>query len=71
MLERGDLAARKLHSLIFGLTLTATAFAFGGTAWADDWADCDQTLNHDRALRGYSNIITAGRESRIILRLHT
>jgi hypothetical protein len=36
---------------------------FGGTAWADDWADCDQTLDYDLALRGCSNIIAAGRDT--------
>jgi tetratricopeptide (TPR) repeat protein len=41
-----------------------TFVAFGGTAWADDWADCAQSSVYpDRAIRSCSNIITAGRES--------
>jgi hypothetical protein len=33
--------------------------ALSGTAWADDWADCYQSDDLDRAIRGCTNIITA------------
>jgi tetratricopeptide (TPR) repeat protein len=37
---------------------------FGGTAWADDWADCARSAVYpDRAIGGCSNIIRAGREN--------
>jgi tetratricopeptide (TPR) repeat protein len=48
---------RLLHALVILL-------AFGGTAWADDWADCSQAADPDRAVRGCSNIIVAGPDSR-------
>jgi signal peptidase I len=53
--------------LIFGLTLTVAtaAFALGGTAWADDWADCtNSTTEFNDAILGCSNIITAGHKNR-------
>jgi tetratricopeptide (TPR) repeat protein len=46
---------RLLHAFVILL-------AFGGTAWADDWADC-QSNDFDRAIRGCTNIITSGRAS--------
>jgi tetratricopeptide (TPR) repeat protein len=46
--------------LIFGFAFTAAAaFAFSGTAWADDWDDCQLY----RAIRGCTNIITTERDS--------
>jgi hypothetical protein len=54
-----------MRSLIFELTLAATAaFAFGGTAWADDGADCKQIADPDRAIPACTNIIEAGQDSR-------
>ena len=54
-----------MRSLIFELTLAATAaFAFGGPARADDWADCKQIADPDRSIRGCDNIITLGQEGR-------
>jgi hypothetical protein len=37
--------------------------AFATTGWADDWADCSGT-DPDLSIRGCSNIIAVGRESR-------
>lgn len=54
-----------MRSLIFGLALSAaTPFVFGGAAWADDWADCSGIVDAERAIRGCTNIIKAGHESR-------
>ena len=37
---------------------------FGSAALADKWADCSQQTDPDQSIRGCSNIIAAGRESR-------
>jgi hypothetical protein len=37
--------------------------AFGGTAWADDWADCKQVADDDRGILACTSLITGGGES--------
>jgi tetratricopeptide (TPR) repeat protein len=37
--------------------------AFGGMAWADDWADCQRFSDDDLIIRGCSNVIAAGRDA--------